>query len=248
MHIFPFGLKERNMRKFVLISVALVISAAVLGCSKRDFYTEASTDYYSAMLGPVADCEYSVLTFKMPDDSLRELNINGLPTRGFWGAELICQSCNDPANWKVLRRRGVSLAVIFEAAGIDLPDSTPINFIGRDGWDPWRTVLGCNPDKLMTFGYLREHAYIYVGSPGLKDPSLPVDAPGNFAKDPLYPAMEGKSLCLDFDFEDILAAQATASVGGMEVLPEGCFGQYRYSMLEKYSETMFGIIEIDPQP
>ena len=57
MHIFTYGLKEWNMRKIVLISVVLVISAAVLGCSKREFYTEASTDYYSAMLGPVADCE-----------------------------------------------------------------------------------------------------------------------------------------------------------------------------------------------
>ncbi len=236
------------MRKLALISVVLVLSTAVLGCSKREFYSDASDRYYSAMLGPVADCEYPVLTFRMPDGSLKELDINGIPTRSFWGAQLICQSCNDPANWKVLRRQGVSLAVIFEAAGIDLPDSTPVNFIGRDGWDPWRTVLGCNPDKLMTFGYLRENTYIYVGSPGLKDPSLPVDAPGNYAKDPLYPAMEGKSLCLGFDFETVEGAQAEAYIWGMECPAEGCFGQYRYSMLEKYSGSMRGIIEIDPQP
>jgi hypothetical protein len=100
----------------------------------------------------------------------------------------------------------------------------------------------------MNIGYLREFGYIYVGCPGLKDPSLPVDAPGNFAKDPLYPAMEGRSLCLDFDHDIILGAQAAAYGSGMEIAPEGCFGQYRYKMLEKLSEEMRGIIEINPQP
>jgi hypothetical protein len=228
-------------------AAAVIISLTLLGCSESELYSKVSGRYPAGMLAPTADCMYSVLTFKLADSSLAELDINSLPVREFWGANLLRQSCNNPDNWQVLRRRGVSFADILDAAGINLPDSTPVNFMGRDGWDPWRTVLGCNPDKLMTIGYLRQYGYIYVGSPGLKDPSLPVDAPGNFAKDPLYPQMEGRSLCIDFDFESILDAQAAAFTEGMEVAPEGCFGQYRYSMLEKYSETMLGIIEIDPQ-
>jgi len=228
-------------------AAAVIFSLALLGCSEGELHSKVSDSYPTGMLAPNADCMYSVLTFKLADGSLAELDINGLPVQEFWGAQLLRQSCNSPDNWQVLRRRGVSFADILDAAGITAPDSTPVNFTGRDGWDPWRTVLGCNPDKLMTIGYLRQYAYIYVGSPGLKDPALPVDAPGNFAKDPLYPEMEGRSLCLDFNFESILDAQAAAFTGGMEVMPEGCFGQYRYSMLEKYSEAMFGIIEIDPQ-
>jgi len=231
------------MRNTTVVAVLLILAAVIPGCFK-----DSHDPYYYDMSGPVANCEFSVLTFKLADGSMLELDINGLPVQEFWGAELLRQSCNSPENWLVLRRRGVALAVIFEAVGVDLPDSTPVNFIGRDGWDPWRTVLGCVPDKLMNLGYLRQHGYIYVGNPGLKDPSLPVDAPGNFAKDPLYPQMEGRSLCLDFDHENILDAQAAAYLSGQDCPPVGCFGQFRYSMLEKYSDGMFGIIEVDPQP
>ena len=230
------------MRNAVIL-VLVFLGLMLVSCSR-----DVKDPLTVGMSGVSANCEYSVLTFRLPDGSLQELDINGLPVKEFWGAQLLCQSCNNPDNWLVLRRRGVSFQDIFAAAGIDVPDSTPVNFIGRDGWDPWRTVLGCNPDKLMSAGYLRQFCYIYIGSPGLKDPSLPFDAPGNFAKDPLYPEMEGRSLCLGFDFENILDAQVFAFIGGMELPAEGCFGQYRYSMLEKYSESMRGIIEIDPQP
>ena len=236
------------MQRIAAVSVILVIACLVLNCSGESDGEEHIARSYTAMEGAYANCEYSILTFKMPDQTVMELDINGLPVRGFWGAELLCQPCDNPANWQVLRRRGVSFADIFDAAGVDLPDWTPVNFVGRDGWDPWRTVLGCDPDKLMTIGYLRDYAYIYVGSPGLKDPSLPVDHPDNYAKDPLYPEMEGKSLCIDYDFDSIVGAQAKASEYGMEVESEGCFGQYRYKMLEKYSAEMYGLVEIDPQP
>jgi hypothetical protein len=228
------------------LALAVAVFAFALGCSQGEFHPGVSDLYPAGMLGPVADCQYPVLTFRV-GGAEQELDINGLPVRTFWGAQLLCQSCDNPANWLVLHRRGVSFADIFAAAGIDVPDSTPVNFIGRDGWDPWRTVLGCNPDRLMTFGYLRDNAYIYVGGAGLKDPSLPVDAPGNFAKDPLYPAMECWSLCLDFNHDSVLGAQAAAYAEGMEVGQVGCFGQYRYSMLEKYSDSACGLIEIDPQ-
>jgi hypothetical protein len=207
------------------------------------------------MEGDRANCEYPVLTFKMSDGSLFKLDINGLPVQTFNGAELLRQSCNDPANWKVVERRGVSFADIFDAAGIDAPDNTPVNVISRDGWDVLRKKLGGDTAKIPNFEYFRDYAYVYVGSPGLKDPSLPVDEPGNFAKDPLYPAMEGKSLCVDYNHDTVVGAQEQAAALGMDCAFEGCFGSFRYKMLEKIDEgmyglekDMYGIIEINPQP
>lgn len=237
------GLEERAMTRTavsVMISIFLLASISCVG--------DREDPLPVGMDGAYANCEYSVLTLRLPDGSDFELDINGLPVQEFWGAQLLCQPCDCPENWQVLRRRGVSLAVIFEAAGIETSDSTPVNFMGRDGWDPLRTVLGGDTGRIMNFGYLREFGYIYAGSPGLKDPSLPVDHPDNFAKDPLYPEMEGRSLCLDFDHENVLDAQVYASASGMEIDLVGCFGQFRYSMLEKYSDAMFGVIEVDPQP
>jgi hypothetical protein len=196
------------------------------------------------MEGRKANCEYPVLTFKMTDGTTKELNINGLPVHEFYGAELICQSCNDPANWRVVTRRGVALSDIFAAAGITASDSTPMNFIPRDGFDALRKIFAGDTGKLPPFAYYREYGYVYVGSPGFKDPS---NASVETAKDPLYPEMEGKSLCVDFNHDTIIGAQAQAASMGMDCSPSGCFGTFRYSMIEKYDETMYGLIEIDPQ-
>ncbi len=231
----------RRIAVLVILSLALTTT---LSCFQDESDSKPPAVVSPAMAGPAADCEYPVLTFKLADESLVELDINGLPVKWFWGAKLLCQSCNNPANWQLVLRRGVSFDDIFVAAGIDMPDSTPVNIIGRDGWDPWRTVLACDPAKLMTFGYLRDFAYVYVGSPGFKDPAYP----GVDPKDPLYPAMEGRSLCMDYNHDSILGAQAAASAGGMEIESEGCFGQFRYKMLEKVSDEARGIVEIDPQP
>jgi hypothetical protein len=109
-------------------------------------------------------------------------------------------------------------------------------------------MLGCDPLKIPTFAYYRDYAYVYVGSPGLKDPSLPVDHPDNYAKDPHYPEYEGKSLCVDFNHDSVTGAQDQAAAMGLVVDGAGCFGMFRYSMLEKINDAEYGIIEVDPQP
>ena len=59
---------------------------------------------------------------------------------------------------------------------------------------------------------MRDHGYIYVGSPG--------------DKDPLYPEMEGKSLQVDFDLDS--DAAVPAAFGGKLA----GLGMFRWKMLE----------------
>jgi hypothetical protein len=196
------------------------------------------------MEGRKANCEYPILTFKMADGATKEININGLPVREFYGAELICQPCDNPANWRVVARRGVAFSDIFAAAEINASDNTPISMIGRDGFDVLRQRLGGDTSKVPNFGYLANYAYIYVGSPGFRDPS---NASTETAKDPLYPEMEGKSLCIDFNHDTVIGAAEQAGAMGVDTSFDTCFGSFRTSMLEKYNDSLFGLIEIDPQ-
>ena len=196
------------------------------------------------MDGNTANCEYPVITFKKADGTTVELDINGLPVQTFYGAELLCQPCNEPANWEVVQRRGVSFADIFDAAGIDALDNTPVNVVPRDGWDVLRNQLGGDTSKIPNFAYFRGYAYVYVGSGGVKDPAYPdVDI-----KDPLYPAMEGKCLCVDYNHETVVGASEQAAEMGVDCSFTACFGSFRYTMIEKVDEETRGIIEIDPQP
>jgi hypothetical protein len=86
------------------------------------------------------------------------------------------------------RRRGVRFSEIFARAGFTADDDTPVNCIARDGYDILRGRLNSDTSRLPTFGFLRDHGYVYVGNPG--------------DKDPLYPQMEGRSLMVDYDVTD----------------------------------------------
>ena len=177
---------------------------------------------YTFMDGDYADCEYDTLTFVIAGGEPVKLNINGMEVQTFYGAEKL-----DADSVEIIERRGVSFKDIFDNAQIDLPRDTPINCIARDNWDPLRTRLENDTSKLPTFGFLLDYGYIYAGNPG--------------DKDPLYPEMEGKSLSVDYD------------LAGDEDVPEylggtlSSLGMFRFLMLEEYSATKFGIIELDPQ-
>lgn len=178
---------------------------------------------YAWMEGARADCEFDVLTFTVAGGSMQEVSINGLPVNEMWGANKL-----EADTVEVVRRRGVRFSDILILAGIDQPDETPVNCVARDGWDPLRTRLGGDTSKLPVFSFVRNYAYVYVGSPG--------------DKDPLYPEMEGRSLIVDYDLAD--DSEVPASLGGTLA----SIGMFRWMMVEKLDETQRGIIEIDPVP
>ncbi|MBU1238622.1 hypothetical protein KJ865_02840, partial [Myxococcota bacterium] len=126
----------------------------------------------------------------------------------------------------IVTRRGVRFSRLLELAAIDLPDDTPVNCIARDGWDPLRSRLEGDVSLLPTLAFFRDHAYIYVGSPG--------------EKDPLYPTMEGKSLMVDFDLAS--DEEVPAYLGG--TLP--AINIFRFMMVELVDEEHRGILELDP--
>lgn len=225
------------MKRLMLLAVAVLF--AFVSCGDPLHKPSVNMD------GRKANCEYPVLTFKMADGSTREVNLNGLPVRTFYGAELVCQPCANPGNWRLVTRRGVAMADVFAAAGITAVNHTPINMVGRDGFDVLRMKLSGDTDKIPNFGYINAFAYVYVGAPGFKDPANPsVET----AKDPLYPDMEGKSLCIDYNHETIIGAADQAGAMGVDTTGcDACFGAFRMSMLEKFDETHCGVIEIDPQ-
>ena len=180
-------------------------------------------DGYGKMEGAQADCEFDVLTFTTAGGSPQEVHTNGLPVNEMWGATRLGADTVE-----VLRRRGVRFSDIFALAGITQPDEIPVNCVARDGWDPLRTQLGGDTSKLPTFAFFRDHAYVYVGSPG--------------EKDPLYPEMEGRSLIVDYDLAE--DGEVPAALGGTLA----AIGMFRWKMVEKLDETRRGVFEIDPVP
>lgn len=118
------------------------------------------------------------------------------------------------------------MALILERAGITLDPETPVNCVARDGWDPLRTRLEGDTSRLPTLQFFRDHAYIYVGSPG--------------DKDPLYPTMEGKSLMVDYDLSE--DGQVPEYLGGtLQSL-----SIFRFMMVEMAGEEERGVFELDP--
>ncbi|MBU1431236.1 hypothetical protein KKF91_11915 [Myxococcota bacterium] len=174
----------------------------------------------TAMEGDTAACEFDTLIFEI-DGARRPISINGLPVEALSGA-----AKSGPDTVEVVQRRGVRFSVIFQAAGLELADETPVNCVARDGWDPLRTRLEGDVSKLPTVGFLKAHGYVYVGSPG--------------DKDPLYPEMEGRSLAVDYDLT------------GDEEVPEYLGGAlrtlsfFRWQMIEYIDENQAGLFEFNP--
>ena len=205
------------MQRSILFVPALAV-ASVCGCGGSD---KSTTTQYTNMDGATADCEYDTLTFKTSDGVLHEVKVNGLTVEGMSGADKVTGS-----QWQVVERRGVRFSAILTKAALSTADTTPINGIGRDGFDPLRTMLGNDTTKLPHFDYFRDHGYVYVGSPG--------------SGDPMYPAMEGKSLMVDYDAgaDTDVPAYLGATLSGL--------GKFRWKMMEKVDDQHEGVLEIDP--
>ncbi|MGM0595479.1 MAG: hypothetical protein ACQES9_00415 [Myxococcota bacterium] len=193
-----------------------------LSLTNCDGSNPSDNSNFTFMDGDFADCEYDTLKFVVSGGDPVIVQINGLQVQTFYGANKL-----DEDSVEIVERRGVALKDILEVAQIDLPRATPVNCIARDNWDPLRTRLENDTSKLPTFGFLLDYGYIYAGNPG--------------DKDPLYPEMEGKSLSIDYN------------LAGDEDVPEylggtlSSLGIFRFLMLEEYSPTKYGIIELDPQ-
>jgi hypothetical protein len=203
------------------------------GASGSGSKADAATD--SATKSETVDFEYDVVTFKVGDGDPKEVHINGLPLEEMPGADKVGD------NWEAVTRQGVRFSDILNKAGINAPeadssasdadvgvtDDTPVNCVARDDFDPLRTRLDNDTTKLVKFSFFRDHGYVYVGSPG--------------DKDPLYPEMEGKSLLVDYDVDK--DADVPAYLGG--TLAD--IGMFRWKMIEEVEkENVRGIIEIDP--
>jgi len=200
----------------LLLSVMLSVACADDG-EKADIGEE------TGMTGQTADCEFDTVTFKLADGSLVEVSVNGLQVEEMNGAE---KSGADTV--EVVKRRGVRFIDILEKGAITAYDVTPVNCVARDGFDPFRTKLAGDATKLPTFAFLRDYGYVYVGSPG--------------DKDPLYPEMEGRSLIVDYDLS--ADAEVPASLGGKLT----ALNMFRWKMVEKVDDGQRGILELDPKP
>lgn len=176
---------------------------------------------YTGMTGEKADLEFDVVTFKTASGEVKEVHLNGLAVAAVPGANKVSAD-----QWEVVQRRGVRFSTLLEQAGLSADDAIPVNCIARDGWDPLRTRLQNDTTKLPRFDFLRDHGYVYVGSPG--------------DKDPLYPEMEGKSLMVDYDMDG--DASVPAYLGGNL----SGLGQFRWKMIEKVDDAKRGLIELDP--
>jgi len=150
-------------------------------------------------------------------------DINGLPVHLVQGAAKV-----GPDEVEVVERRGVRFDSILARAGVSASPASPVNCVARDGWDPLRTRLGGDTGGLPTLDFVQRHAYVYLGHPG--------------DKDPLYPEMEGVSLCVDYDLG--ADEEVPASLGGTL----RALAMHRWLMVERYDEEARGVIEIDPQP
>ncbi len=208
--------------KNLLLSLSLLLSLLLPACASEDAADGGDDGLYTAMEGPVADCEFDLLTFKLPDGTLVEVSINGLTVEELAGSEPVDKTTVAPT-----RRRGVRFSRILDLGALSVPDSAPVNCVARDDWDPLRTVLQNDLAKLPTFAFLRDHGYVYVGNPG--------------DKDPLYPEMEGKGLIVDYDLTS--DAQVPAHVG----TTLAALNMHRWKMIEFVDATQRGLIELDAQ-
>jgi len=175
----------------------------------------------TGMEGDTADCPFPMLHFSVAGADLVAISVNGLPVEELFGAEK-----SDVDQVEVVTRRGVRFSHLLALAGVEADDEAPVNCIARDNFDPLRSRLQGDTSLLPTLAFFREHAYVYVDSPG--------------EKDPLYPTMEGRSLAVDFDLTS--DEEVPAYLGG--TLP--AINMFRFKMVEMVDETQRGVFEIDP--
>jgi hypothetical protein len=208
------------MRSLKLMSLVLALAACglVAGCGEDG---DGNPTEFTFMEGAVADCEFDVVSFQIAAGAPQETNINGLAVAELPGANKVSADV-----YETVTRRGVRFSAILSQAGVTQADETPVNCVARDGYDPLRTKLDSDTSKLPTFAFLRDHGYVYVGSPG--------------DKDPLYPTMEGKTLMVDYDMTG--DADVPAYLGGTLA----SIGMFRWKMIEKVDAAQRGVIELDP--
>jgi hypothetical protein len=211
---------------------ALMTVVALAGCgsdSGSDQVPDASSPgspdgapaIPTGMTTDIAYCEFDVVTFTIAGSVPQEVHINGLAVADLPGADKVTAD-----TWQVVTRRGVRFSEILAHGAVVATDDAPVNCVARDGFDPLRTKLANNTTKLPPFAFIRDHGYVYVGSPG--------------DKDPLYPTMEGKSLIVDYDVAS--DADVPAYLGGKI----SSLGMFRWKMIEKINDQTRGIIEISP--
>lgn len=201
--------------------VVLAMAASALpGCrNSTDVPDDAGT--HTGMANATADCDFDVVTFKIGAGEPPEVHINGLAVAELPGSDKVSSD-----TWEVVTRRGVRFSDILAKAGVTATDDAPVNCVARDGFDPLRTKLSSDTTKLPTFAFVGDHGYVYVGSPG--------------DKDPLYPEMEGKSLIVDYDAAS--DGEVPTTLGGKL----SSLGMFRWKMIEKVDEQTRGLIEISP--
>lgn len=212
---------SRASRNGCAVGCCALLLACGWGCSDGGAAPDQGDGSYRGMAGAVAECEFSLLTLRLAEGPLQEVDINGLPVEEMHGGE------KNGLAVDVVRRRGVRLSAIFARAGLSADEQTPVNGIGRDGYDPLRTRLGGDTSQLPDFGFVRDEGYVYLGGGGEKDVLH-------------YPEMEGRSLMIDYDLAS--DAEVPAELGGML----SSIGQYRWKMMEKLGDQERGVLEIDP--
>jgi hypothetical protein len=220
-------------RKIIL--ALLVMAGFAWGCGDDDDTTESdagkkknsdaaakTSDAGSkADSDPTADFEFDAVTFTIAGGDPQEVHINGLALEELKGADKISGT-----QWDITTRQGVRFSKILERAAITQDDDAPVNCVARDNFDPLRTKLANDTSKLPTYAFFRDFGYVYVGSPG--------------DKDPLYPEMEGKSLIVDYNLasDDDVPAYLGGTISSM--------GMFRWKMIEKVSSDTRGMIELAP--
>lgn len=209
-------------RPMAAASMALV-AVWLVACANEGGAPVVTPEGAAGMDGDTARCTYSVLTFALPGGERVEVDVNGLPVEELSGAAKV-----GPDEVEVVRRRGVRFDAILSRGGVELPDDLPVNCVARDGWDPLRTRLRGDTAALPELQFLRRHGYVYLGFPG--------------DKDPLYPELEGLSLCVDYDLG--ADGEVPPSLGGTL----RALAVFRWLMVERYDEDVRGVIEIDPEP
>lgn len=206
--------------KPIFVTFFMLITIVLSACDDNT-NTENNNNEWSFMNKDQADCEFDILTFTTSDGTLIEVSVNGLPVVEVPGINKLTVD-----TFEMVTRRGVRFSEIFARAGLNVDDTTPVNCIARDGYDILRGRLAMDTSKLPTFGFLRDHGYVYVGNPG--------------DKDPLYPQMEGRSLMVDYDVTE--DANVPENLGGTVM----GMNQYRFKMVEKVDAQQGGLFEINP--
>lgn len=211
------------MRRVWNCILAMTLAVTFYGCGTESGNggenIKSETTTYRGMDGDVADLEYNIVTIKKLDGSKVEVDLNGLKVEAVKGAQK-----DDSGNWNIIDRRGVRMNTIFAKAGLNVADDQAVTFIGRDGYDVFRTKLKNDADKLPKFNWMKQYGYVYVGNGGNKDP--------------LYPLHEGKTLNVDYD----LAAdnEVPENIG----TAIGALSNLRALMIEKVDDSTYGLIEL----